>query len=390
MAQTPLPQNRALTEADISALFAAQVRESRFIEFKGEFLLDSGGGKKKFLQSIAAFANAHGGDFLMGISEADGEAKGFAPLQIDPDQTRLRVLDLVRAHFRPALGGVQVDCVRLAQGGFVVVVRVPKSWAGPHMLTFDDDRRFYIRGDGGKRPMEYEEVRDGFVGGELIGAQLRNYRMERCAAVMNDDTPVLLTDRTRLILHILPFSILARSNRLEVRELFGKCDALFPIRGSGGRDFDADGVFALQRYQHEQAKAEGYAMVFRSGAIEAVDCSFFDARRSGDDKPIPYEAVERDVIKSVERYLTLLQSIEVFPPYAFALTLLAVKDYYMPSHDGGRRITKNDLFIPEVIWDAVPDSVSHALFPVFNSVWNACGFPQSLNYDSSGNWTARK
>src|SRR6185437_10738504 len=118
--------------ADIERLISSQARENQFIEFKSAYLPDTDGGKKKFLQSVASFANARGGDLILGIQESEGIATGVAPLShIDPDQARLQILDLIRAHLRPALGGVLVLAVALGSRGFVLVVRIPKSWAGP-------------------------------------------------------------------------------------------------------------------------------------------------------------------------------------------------------------------------------------------------------------------
>ena len=48
----------------------AAARENRFIEFKSDNLLQTDAGGKKLLQSVAAFANARGGDLLLGMAEA--------------------------------------------------------------------------------------------------------------------------------------------------------------------------------------------------------------------------------------------------------------------------------------------------------------------------------
>ncbi len=134
MTESPLPRNRPIQEADVPSLIASQVREDRSIEFKSEYLPAGDSGKKRFLQSVAAFANVRGGDLVRGLKEEGGVAAGWAPLEgIDVDQCRLQILDLTRAHLEPRLGGVEVEGVLLAAGGHVLVVRVPKSWSGPHI-----------------------------------------------------------------------------------------------------------------------------------------------------------------------------------------------------------------------------------------------------------------
>lgn len=390
MSDSPLPQNRPLQESDLVALIKAGAREDRFLEFKSDYLPQTDSGKRKFLQSVTAFANSHGGDLILGMAETDGIASSLVPLMnLDPDQSRLQILDLIRVHVRPTLGAVEIEPVSLSGGGLVLVVRVPKSWAGPHILNYGDDRRFYIRHDGGKRPMEYEEIRDGFLGGETTGARLRNYRTERCAAILNDEIPRQLIHPSRIVVHLVPFESLTVARRFEPRDLILRCDKLRPLSGSGsGLSFDVDGIYSYAREKEDAV--HGYATLFRSGVIEAVDALWLSPWRDGTPKVIPYASTELKIIKAVESYLEQLASLNVPPPYAFFLSLLHVRGYFMPTEPQhmhpGNPINRDHLFIPEVILNAVPKSVASALFPAFNSVWNACGWPQSLNYDIDGNW----
>jgi len=388
MSQSPLSQNSTLAETDIKNLISIQAREDRWIEFKSENICQKE--RKKFLQGVAAFANSQGGDMVLGIREEKGVASEIVPLtECDPDDLRLQILDLVRSHFRPPIGGIQVLPIAVS-GGYVVVIRIPKSWAGPHMLTFDDDRRFYFRDDGGKRPMVYEEVRDGFLSGENIAARLRNFRMERCAAVLNDDTPSLLAHPSRFVVHVMPFDCIGQPSRFEARALLTKSRDLLPLNCSGGGGIiNFDGVYSYSR--STEGKTDGYAQLFRSGAIESVEASWLSCKFG--DKNIPYGVTEPKIVESVKRYLSLLASLDVSPPYAIFLSLLNVKGYFIPPDMqrgiGGSHIARDHIYVPEVILNTASDSIASALFPAFNCIWNACGLSQSWNYDKDGKWTPR-
>jgi hypothetical protein len=187
------------------------------------------------------------------------------------------------------------------------------------MLTYNDERRFYIRGDGGKRPMDYEDVRDGFLGGENIAARIRNWRMERCAAILNGETPQQLAYESVVVIHVVPFDAIAIPHRFDARTLQAKQDKLLPLRHhSYGHDVDLDGVFALAT--RDSRLAYSYSLLSHSGAIEGVDGSWLAPWRDDKGKAIPFVAVEGGIIQAVEGYLGLLGSLEISPPYAVFLT----------------------------------------------------------------------
>ena len=57
--------------------------------------------------------------------------------------------------------------------------------------------------------------------------------------------------------------------------------------------------------------------------------------------------------------------------------------------EGGVAIDRETLILPETWvedWDTPPGKI---LKPMFDLVWNACGYPASRNFDSEGNWVKR-
>jgi hypothetical protein len=49
-------------------------------------------------------------------------------------------------------------------------------------------------------------------------------------------------------------------------------------------------------------------------------------------------------------------------------------------------IDRDVLFLPEVVVESYDVKAESILKPIFDSVWNACGFPRSLHYDKNGDW----
>jgi hypothetical protein len=83
----------------------------------------------------------------------------------------------------------------------------------------------------------------------------------------------------------------------------------------------------------------------------------------------------------------------VEPPIFIFLTLIGVKGYSMSFNRDGRdevhKIDRDILLLPEAIIEGYDFVAEDVLRLCFDSIWNACGLPRSLNYDEDGNWKER-
>lgn len=74
--------------------------------------------------------------------------------------------------------------------------------------------------------------------------------------------------------------------------------------------------------------------------------------------------------------------------------MLGVKGYKMGTKDpfGRHRqhpIDRELLLLPEAVVENYDIKDEEILRPLFDLIWNACGFKRSLNFDENGNWTGR-
>ena len=76
----------AITKADIDALIADAVNESKTLEYKQELPPKLKGERKEFLADVSSFGNASGGDIIYGIKAAIDETgkKTGAPESVAP------------------------------------------------------------------------------------------------------------------------------------------------------------------------------------------------------------------------------------------------------------------------------------------------------------------
>ena len=52
-------------------------------------------------------------------------------------------------------------------------------------------------------------------------------------------------------------------------------------------------------------------------------------------------------------------------------------------------IDKDDLLIPEIKIEAFECEAAEIMRPIFDVIWNATGWPMSMDYDETGKWIER-
>ena len=197
----------SITEDDLLSLIDKQVAELRTIEYKRELPGRSDGEKREFLADVSSFANTTGGDLVYGMTESGGmpqELPGFETSDIDGEISRLG--SSIHAAIQPRILGVQHHPVQLENGKYALVIRVPRSFSRPHVVTYKNHWKFYARIPNGKYQMDVDEVRRAFVLSENVADRIRAFRAERLGRVVSGDTPAPLESTGKVVLHVVPIS----------------------------------------------------------------------------------------------------------------------------------------------------------------------------------------
>ena len=104
---------------------------------------------------------------------------------------------------------------------------------------------------------------------------------------------------------------------------------------------------------------------------------------------------EQYIFNYLPHCFEVLQRIGANVPVALALTLIGTRGLEM-SHDpfwsteNHYPIKEDILALPETVVQDFSAPVGRILKPIFDLVWNACGLPQSKNFDTQGNWVERR
>ena len=229
-----------------------------------------------------------------------------------------------------------------------------------------------------------------------LGAGVRlNFREERLRRISDGDTPVELDHAPLIVLHVLPCKF------QEEFDLPGAVDVntlmrnLAPVISKNASPLafqhepNAEGYIA---YAPKTEPAYTYAQLFRDGKVEIVRASYY---REG--LRVINREYEVEILDALARALTLHEALGIEPPVSVMLSLLDVSGCSVGTDQQliqGTHPIKQDNLVPREILvtsfePRTQEHLAQLMRATFNQVWNAAGWPKSMNYDEDGKWLGR-
>jgi len=241
----------------------------------------------------------------------------------------------------------------------------------------------------------------GTAGDELSQAfaeRIRGFRAERLSKIMARETPVPLVEGGKIVLHIMPARAFDVTMEFDVTSFADRMDdRLYPINTEHCERCDYrvnfDGFLTYAQLPQSTC-ARAYLQLFRNGGIEAVEAWILHKEKEKDERSIPSPAYEQALLSALLRYLSIQKDKGVEPPLLIMLTLLGVHGYTMatrryPSLDYYQPIDRDALVLPEVLAESFDCDPAEVMRPAFDAIWNAAGWPRSMNYDETGKWVGQ-
>lgn len=383
----------SIEESDLQRLVDNRVSEKKTIEFKASLPGNTDSKKKDFLAGVSSFANALGGDLICGIKERAGKASEVCGIQIDDsDAAILRIENMILDGVEPRIPGISTRAIPLEESRVAIIVRIPRSWALPHMVKFKKHTRFYSRTSAGKYPLDVQEMRALFVLSETTTERIRNFRVERIGNIVARETPVLLEENPKIVLHIVPIGAFDPAKKYDLSLIAQNPTSIRPMGvSSWSHRYNFDG-FLTFGHSSQTAGSPSYFQIFHNGSIESVNSRLLRSR--GNNRIIPSLSYERDLIEVLRSSISTQRELNIEPPLFVMLSLLEVSGYtmaidttrYSIDEDEIQPIDRDVLMVPEVLIEHFDCSAADVLKPAFDAVWNAAGLPRSMNYDDDGNW----
>jgi hypothetical protein len=387
-----IPRNLTQTTAsDLAALIEEQVMEGPYLDYKRDLPRLDGSGRHDLLADISAFANSSGGDVVYGIDEdGEGKASAITPSGANADEETRRIQDVLMNGLEPRVPGVQVHPVTV-QGGFVLIVRVPQSWAGPHRVK--SNQHFFIREGVRKRQLDIPEIRGLFLRSEHQAQKVREFRTDRLGKIISGEPSHLLLAGSVLIIHLIPTQ--AALGLVQIDPVTYVNDRTLPTLGTTvpRARLNVDGALGIEN-QWEARGTRAYSLFFRNGFFETV--YVLQQREVSGRFLLPSSKYEVDLIKLIERFRTELKDLGVGQEMTCMLSLteatsvmLAVDRNRFDVEDHQGIFDRKTLVLPDVLLPAELPA-NQALRPLFDLVWQSAGFEGSFNYNAAGQWEPQR
>lgn len=372
--------------ARLEALIQNGVAEGRTLEYKRELSVRSDEGKGTLLATVCAFANADGGDLVIGLDADKGVATGLPGItSLDMDRDKLQMEQVLRSGLDPRVSGLEIHEIPLGDQKWVVVVRVPVSWTAPHRVR--ETRKFYVRHSAGRHELDVGEIRTAFAMSETLVQRIEDFRAQRIGRILSGRTPVPLGRRGCIVVHIAPAGAFRTMAAIDIETMESKGKFLHPLGATRAYDWhpNLDGLVTMAREFGGQVQA--YAQTFRTGAVEGVHV--LPIREN--EMYVPSVSYERDVMRFVESYLKCTQDFEIEPPYYVFLSFVGATGcgFHVNPMLAERdvRLQEEVVCVPEVLVRDREGEPAEVLRPVFDMVWNTFGYLRSMNYDRDGKWS---
>jgi len=387
----PRPINE-ITKADVDALISLKTAERRTLDYKELLPGGTDEEKKEFLYDVSSFANAAGGDLVFGVTDQkgpDGKPTGIPETAAgvpfaNASAEIARLENILQSSIAPRIPSVQFREVAGFPQGSVLILRIPKSWASPHMVTFRNVARFYSRNSTGKYPLDVFEIRSAFALSETLPERLKAFRQGRLAAIVAGETPIPLPDGGKVILHLVPIGSLGSAATIDVRAAAPPNVLETPVpmaATSWDLRFNFDGLLTFSQ------RLNNYVQLFRTGAIEAVDTTHLQSiERYGDF--ISTSAFENLLVNAVTRYAAFQSRLGLMPPVFVMVTLLGVKGFKAttgPRTLGSHTIDRDVLILPDITMEGFEEPIGTLLKPIFDIVAQSAGLAESHNYTQGRN-----
>ncbi len=259
---------------ELNQLIQNKTSEKKTIDYKLTLDFDGDEKRKEFLADVVSFANTDGGLLIYGMKEEAGIPIELTGISSDNfDILKGRIEDRIRDGIAPKLNIVTVIDVEISNNKKVVILKIPRSWAVPHLVCYKNSSKFFARNSShGKYQLDISEIKSSIIASENLYDKIRNFRYDRISKIINHETPVQLDDTPKFVLHIIPISSFFNKDIIPTNKFENLIYNPNPLHDYA-KEYNFNGFLLHNRFNDEYP-ADQYIQIFRNGTLEIVNTNF--------------------------------------------------------------------------------------------------------------------
>lgn len=364
--------------------------ESLTLEFKRELLGKDIEDKVEFLKDVAALANTDGGDLVYGIEEKSGTAHRIHPIKVTSiDAEKRRLGQILDGGVEPRIPGARFHEIPV-KDGFVLVLRIPQSFDGPHRISYNNGESFFLRSGTHISKMRYDQLKNAFDRTATLAERSNGFRRERLEAIKLGQTPKPVIAGPLCVAHIIPLVSFTGRQPIDVVGLNSNPNAIsFREWGNTTWSLNLDGL-VTHGIDKSTPGTYGYNQIYRTGCTESV---FLGGVSDANDKSIPSAYITINLRMAIERNLKFLKQSGLSGPIVVGIAMLNVEGYVLSVggtfnflHDASA--DRNSIIIPEAWIDSLDtlSDIDEVVKPMMDILWQSFGVHKCFNYTDEGKW----
>lgn len=381
-----------LTEEFFVQVCEERWAETQTLEFKAVLPKSDEDARQEFRKDVCAMANADGGDLVFGISDVSGCANAVVAISdVGADATKRRLQQILESKVEPRIHGIQFHACQIAAGGFVLVLRIPSSYEGPHRFGPVTEHRFPIRNDSSTTDMTYEQLRNTFGRESTLLEKATKFRMRRVNQIASGQTPRKLAAGVTMAMHIVPMCGLAGRANVDVGGIAASHDMLrLDPQHSWKRHANLDGV-VMYRYDDPNG-VDSYAQIFRNGSFEIVKNVQHHPQHTDPAPWVVGQWVGDQLRSGLKTYAQAAPAMDINGPIVVSVSLSGTTGTTLTL--GSRSATRNPinedrLDISEILIQDISEAVDldKITRPIMDVLYQCYGESRCNFYDGDGKWT---
>lgn len=369
---------------EVEFLVDNNVTETKIVEYKSDLDLHKEQVVSTLLKPICAFANSNDGYVIYGIKELPDKSLQLIGISLcdTPDEIKLKIENCVRNCTEPKIIDTDIAIHRLEKNNnFIVIIRVKKSWYGPHRET--KNNRFYGRNSAGTYPMDIPEIRNSFNLSSNLIDKIKDFVTKRLVDIEARDTIVPMEIGANVVLHVVPLSAYTVGHQNTAIELNQVANLWRPNEyrfTSWHPRIVLEGL--IGKSSKTKQSNDRYDLLFRNGIIESL--TVFPPRPDfNENLPciLPAEYSEKILLDDVQRFFTVLKQLNYQTPLIIFISYLNIQHYYLMDKRGAfHNFDRNIIQLSSEVIESFDVNIKDILKPLFDSVWNCCGLLESENF----------